>query len=390
MIAGIEIENFTAFGNLDIPLSPRINVIIGSNGTGKTHLLKAIYALAIASQPASAVEGSEKDANAQLTNKLLRIFSPGESRIGALRARGASGGARLCLKGSDDTQVAITFNSRSKGVHVAKDARSEAQSRPVFIPTKEVLSLVRAMQDESHDLATVEMIFDDTYLDLAALLATPGFEDEATGIAEDPRLSNIVRELVALVRGRYRWANEGGFQFEPGEYEERADPDRSRAKTAQMYQDSTVLRFKSKSGELLSSGMTAEGYRKIGVLHRLLCNGSINPGSTGILLWDEPEANLNPALMKEVVQVLLELSRNGQQIILATHDYVLLKWFDLLMDKGKEDHVRYLVMDAGSPNKPEEIRFVDEYSRLSDTGISRTYSDLFDTEIERSLEGVKL
>jgi len=57
MIAGIEIENFTAFGNLDIPLSPRINVIIGSNGTGKTHLLKAIYALAIASQPASAVEG---------------------------------------------------------------------------------------------------------------------------------------------------------------------------------------------------------------------------------------------------------------------------------------------------------------------------------------------
>lgn len=76
MIAGIQIENFTAFGNLDIPFSPRINVIVGSNGTGKTHLLKAIYALAIASQPASAVEGSEKDANPQLTNRLLRVFSP--------------------------------------------------------------------------------------------------------------------------------------------------------------------------------------------------------------------------------------------------------------------------------------------------------------------------
>ena len=35
MIAGIGIENFTVFGNLDIPLSPRINVIIGSNGTGR-------------------------------------------------------------------------------------------------------------------------------------------------------------------------------------------------------------------------------------------------------------------------------------------------------------------------------------------------------------------
>jgi len=390
MIAGIEIENFTAFGNVNIPLSPRINVIIGSNGTGKTHLLKAIYALAIASQPASAVEGSEKDVNAQLTNKLLRVFSPGESRIGALRARGTSGGAKLCLTGSDDTRVAISFNSNSRGVQVEKDARSEAQSRPVFIPTKEVLSLVRAMQNESHDRATVEMIFDDTYLDLAALLATPGFEDEATGLAEDPRLSNIVRELVALVGGRYRWTNEGGFQFEPGEYEERADPDRSRAKTAQMYQDSTVLRFASKGGEPLSSAMTAEGYRKIGVLHRLLCNGSISPGSTGILLWDEPEANLNPALMKEVVQVLLELSRNGQQIILATHDYVLLKWFDLLSDEGKEDHIRYHVIAEAAGNQSISVQSIDDYSRIAETGISQTFSDLYDAEIDRSLEGVKL
>lgn len=385
MIAGVEIENFTAFGNLNIPLSPRINVIIGSNGTGKTHLLKAIYALAIASQPASAVEGSEKDVNAQLTNKLLRVFSPGESRIGALRARGTSGGARLCLTGSDDTRVAISFNSNSRGVQAEKDARSEAQSRPVFIPTKEVLSLVRAMQNDSHDRATVEMIFDDTYLDLAALLATPGFEDEANGLAEDPRLSNIVRELVALVGGRYRWTNEGGFQFEPGEYEERADPDRSRAKTAQMYQDSTVLRFKSKSGEPLSSGMTAEGYRKIGVLHRLLCNGSINPGSTGILLWDEPEANLNPALMKEVVQVLLELSRNGQQIILATHDYVLLKWFDLLMDKGKDDHIRFHAIGRAAETDQLTVETSENYSLISKTAISDTFAELFDEDVARAL-----
>jgi energy-coupling factor transporter ATP-binding protein EcfA2 len=390
MISGIEIENFTAFGNLDIPLSPRINVIIGSNGTGKTHLLKAIYALAIASQPASAVEGSERDANAQLTNKLLRVFSPGESRIGALRARGTSGGAMLCLKGSDDTRVAISFNSNSRGVQVEKDARSEAQSRPVFIPTKEVLSLVRAMQDETHDRATVEMIFDDTYLDLAALLANPGFEDEAATLSADPRLSNIVRELVALVGGRYRWTNDGGFQFEPGVYEERADPGRSRAKTAQMYQDSTVLRFASKGGEPLSSAMTAEGYRKIGVLNRLLCNGSINPGSTGILLWDEPEANLNPALMKEVVQVLLELSRNGQQIILATHDYVLLKWFDLLSDEGKEDHIRYHVIAEEAGDQSISVQSIDDYSRIAETGISQTFSDLYDAEIDRSLEGVKL
>lgn len=387
MIAGIEIENFTAFGKLDIPLSPRINVIIGSNGTGKTHLLKAIYTLAIASQPASEGEGSEKGADTQLTNKLLRVFSPGESKISELCARGASGGASMCLKGSDDTQVAISFNRRSKGVQFETDARSEAQSRPVFIPTKEVLSLVRAMQDENHDRATVEMIFDDTYLDLVALLTSPGFEDEAASLEEDPRLSNIVRELVSLVGGRYRWTNGGGFQFEPGEYEERPDPDRSRAKTAQMYQDSTVLRFQSKGGGPLTSAMTAEGYRKIGVLHRLLCNGSINPGSTGVLLWDEPEANLNPALMKEVVQVLLELSRNGQQIILATHDYVLLKWFDLLTDIGKDDHIRYHALCREAESDRLTVETSDNYSLISNTAISDTFAELFDEDVARALGG---
>jgi len=387
MIAGIEIENFTAFGKLDIPLSPRINVIIGSNGTGKTHLLKAIYTLAIASQPASEGEGPEKGADTQLTNKLLRVFSPGESKISELWARGASGGARMCLKGSDDTQVAISFKRRSKVVQAETDARSEAQSRPVFIPTKEVLSLVRAMQDANHDRATVEMIFDDTYLDLAALLTNPGFEDEVTSLKEDPRLSNIVRELVSLVGGRYRWTKEGGFQFEPGTYEERADPDRSRAKTAQMYQDSTVLRFVARSRESFSSGMTAEGYRKIGVLHRLLCNGSINPGNTGVLLWDEPEANLNPALMKEVVQVLLELSRNGQQIILATHDYVLLKWFDLLMDKGKDDHIQFHVLCRDAETDRLTVESSENYSLISKTAISDTFAELFDEDVARALGG---
>lgn len=390
MITGVEIESFTAFGKLEVSLSSRVNVIIGSNGTGKTHLLKAIYALAIAGQFPSDTERSKKDLETGLSKKLLRIFSPDESKIGGLRASGSTAPARLCLKGSDDSRLAISFSGNSKVARLERDVGSEVQSRPVFIPTKEILSLVRGMRHSDHDRATVEMIFDDTYIDLAERLVHPGFEDEASSLEEDPRLSNIVRELVGLVGGRYCWTNDGAFRFEPGAYEEKANPARSKSKTAQMYQDSTVLRFVPKGGQSLSSGMTAEGYRKIGVLHRLLCNGSINPGSTGILLWDEPEANLNPKLMKKVVQVLLELSRNGQQIILATHDYVLLKWFDLLMDKGKEDHVRFHVIVQEPDGRSVSIHSTDEYSRLVETGISKTFSDLYDAEIDRSLEGVSL
>ncbi|MDX2387794.1 AAA family ATPase [Sinorhizobium medicae] len=390
MIAGVEIESFTAFGSLQLSLSPRVNVVIGSNGTGKTHLLKTIYGLALAGLSASE-DRSAKEVAADISRKLLRLFSPEESRLGTLRPSGAKAPTRLSLVSSDDTRVAISFGSRSEAVQIEVDAGGTGHElQPVFIPTKEVLSLVRGMRHPDHDRATVEMIFDDGYIDLAELLVRPGFEDEASSLAEDPRLSSVVRELVDLVGGRYRWTAGSAFRFEPGRYEERADPARSNSKMAQAYQDSTITRFVAKGGSSLSSGMTAEGYRKIGVLHRLLCNGSINPGTTGVLLWDEPEANLNPKLMKKVVQLLLELSRNGQQIILATHDYVLLKWFDLLMEKGKEDHVRFHVLVKEENSAAITVHSTDDYDQLVNTGIAKTFSELYDAEIERSLEGVSL
>ena len=40
----VKLERFTAFENLDLALSPGINVFVGANGTGKTHLMKVCYA----------------------------------------------------------------------------------------------------------------------------------------------------------------------------------------------------------------------------------------------------------------------------------------------------------------------------------------------------------
>ena len=389
MITGVKIENFTAFGELDITLSPRVNVIIGSNGTGKTHLLKAIYSLALAGQPASA-DLSANEVAADISRKLLRLFSPEEKRIGVLRAKGADGASLLSLVGSDETRVQISFGSRSQAVQISVDTGGTGHElQPVFIPTKEVLSLVRGMRHPDHDRATVEMIFDDSYIDLAELLVYPGFEDEASSLDEDPRLSSVVRELVDLLGGRYRWMSEGAFRFEPGRYEEKLSPARSKSNAAQAYQDSTVTRFVPRGGHSLSSGMTAEGYRKIGVLHRLLSNGSISPGTTGILLWDEPEANLNPKLMKKLVQVLLELSRNGQQIILATHDFVLLKWLDLLIEKGKDDHVRFHALYRDPDSQKLVVEGADSYSLISKSAISDTFAELFDEDMARALGETK-
>ena len=45
----VELENFTAFTSLKLDLCSGINVLVGANGTGKTHLMKVCYAAGDAS-----------------------------------------------------------------------------------------------------------------------------------------------------------------------------------------------------------------------------------------------------------------------------------------------------------------------------------------------------
>lgn len=77
--------------------------------------------------------------------------------------------------------------------------------------------------------------------------------------------------------------------------------------------------------------MVAEGMRKFATLYKLLANGTLTPETT--LFWDEPEANLNPALLKEMAAILAELARAGFQIILATHSLFLMKELHILSQK---------------------------------------------------------
>lgn len=384
MITKLDIKNFTVFNGLTIDFSPKINVIIGENGTGKTHLLKAAYGLC-AGAPLfkNKPDTGEDELEAALTAKLLRLFMPLDDKLGKMHRQGAIDQAYLSAQFAGGQKITATFFNNSKTLAIQDRANYEQyQAEAVFIPTKEVLSLVKGMTDKTHDQKTVELIFDDGYVDLAGAMMKSGHKDTEAKIKLDPRLNTIIPQLVSLIGGRYEWEN-GGFCFQAGKYVEKASPNRTKAQAAKMYQDSTVTEFEATNGHLYSSGMTAEGFRKVGILHRLLSNGTISPGTSGPLFWDEPESNMNPKLMKLLVQILLELSRNGQQIILATHDYVLLKWFDLLLDKGKDDHVRFHVLKQGDSGV--RVETADSYQTIPEHAIANTFSELYDAEIKRSL-----
>ena len=389
MITRLELRNFTVFNSLNIDFSPKINVIIGENGTGKTHLLKAAYGLC-AGVPLfkNKPDASTDEVEAEITAKLLRLFMPLDDKLGKLRRHGVAENAELEASFALEKKIALTFHANSKSLTIQNSSNYEQyQAEAVFIPTKEVLSLVKGMTDQSHDQRTVELIFDAGYVDLAETLMHPGHDDPETKINLDPRFFSIVPKLVKLIKGRYRWEN-GGFCFQSGTYKEKADSNRSKFEAAQMYQDSTVTYFVPTKDPLFSSSMTAEGFRKVGILHRLLSNGTLNPGVSGPLFWDEPESNMNPKMMKLLVQILLELSRNGQQIILATHDYVLLKWFDLLMDKGKEDHVRFHSLYRDPETSEIKVASTEDYLKITPNPIDEAFGFLINKEIENDMGGL--
>ncbi|SIS21648.1 AAA domain-containing protein, putative AbiEii toxin, Type IV TA system [Aquipseudomonas alcaligenes] len=378
MITNLQLKNFTAFTDLAIDFSPGINIIIGENGTGKTQLLKSI--LALCGQEAYVEQAGDK-----LAGKLCRLYHPLTGQVGELRRAGTRGDAVLRATFASGQEITARFNGTARQVKVSTSAGGDIAAAN-FIPTKEVLSLVRGLTAEQPDQPTIERIFDDGYLDLARQLIKEGADDLDAKVKLDPRFASIVPRLANLIGGRYE-LHEGRFCFQAGEYVEKRGKSSSEHKAPQSFQDSEMYFVPAKS-RLLSSTMTAEGFRKIGVLQRLLSNGSLNPGTAGPLLWDEPESNLNPKLMKDLVLALLELARNGQQVILATHDYVLLKWFDLLLDKGKGDQVRFHVLSRQTESGQVLRDSMDDYRAIEPNAIAETFNELTKEQVARKMGGL--
>lgn len=69
--------------------------------------------------------------------------------------------------------------------------------------------------------------------------------------------------------------------------------------------------------------LIADGVSKVALLSYLIANDSLKKDST--LFWDEPETNLNPRMMKQMADSLIQLVKNGTQIILVTHHLFLMK-----------------------------------------------------------------
>lgn len=301
MLKTLDITNFTCFPEAKLEFSPGLNVIVGENGTGKSHLLKLGFsimeALRQSDRPLSSVKFSDKILSllcgvfsVKTANDLVSFQKPKDSM--SIYATWGGKGIFHCSPKKQNTNTNNDQLILDRWFDVSK-YEYEAVKNSVFIPPKEILSVFYGFFGA---LSNRELDFDLTYYELAKDLMITPLKGEAAKGAE--RYLSMVN---AAIGGEYTQKNEK-FYF--------------------------TKKLKNNSGFSMNAAMSAEGHRKIGMLAYLLKNGSLCEGAS--LFWDEPEANLNPKLLTNLAQILVDLS-SVMQITIATHSLFLLRELDICL-----------------------------------------------------------
>ncbi|MDH8701939.1 AAA15 family ATPase/GTPase [Dysgonomonadaceae bacterium PH5-43] len=146
-----------------------------------------------------------------------------------------------------------------------------------------------------------------------------------------------------------------------------------------IYEKDTFYIAKS-DGAKIPFVLEASGFRKFGLLWKLLRNGLLE--SESVLFWDEPENSLNPELIPVLVDILLELSRNGVQIFIATHSEMLASYFSVNQQKG--DNVMFYSLYK---NEQEEVKIDsnDRFDLLKQNKLTEEPVKLYEKKIEKEL-----
>ncbi|MBL7799004.1 MAG: AAA family ATPase [Saprospiraceae bacterium] len=308
MINHVSLQNFVHFREFKYERLGQINVIIGENDTGKTSLLKMLYATAKAWEEFTLLQlgNAEKPAFKQVfARKLKDTFQPDSGKLGDL----------VTQKQNERLKANFTFfdgdkNKQDIDFRISRDEQDGLQDckenvkpcpdpdfRALFVPAKEVLTALKAIRAVNERLLMYG--FDDTYLDLIKSLQ---IESKKGNIAKN--LVEINAALEALFGGKIVQTKKGDFLF------------------------------KKNNKSDFSMALTAEGVKKLGILSTLIRNRELRKGA--ILFMDEPEAVLHPKAIKVLAKTLFLLSESGIQIFLSTHSFFVIKELEIIARREKK------------------------------------------------------
>ena len=299
MIKQLKLSNFTAFKEAELNFSHGINVIIGENGTGKTHLLKLIYFLI---NVENSIGNFKKEwdicrnylldiFNVKTVDELKNIHSDGISKIDTYLEQNLNSSKKYStLYETNRSHLFSThFGYSALNLRLNKSWTDETKfGKTIYIPDKEIISWFKEFYLACN---TQEKSFGKIYTDLAFNLKLPKCKEVS------PSLEITLKILQDIVGG-----------------------------SLELEEDKFFL--VSKDLKRTQANLLSKGILKLATLLHLIENGSLEIGDT--LIWDNPETNLNPKLIKILVGCFYFLNQSGIQIIISTHNYFLLKELDIL------------------------------------------------------------
>ena len=330
MLTTAQIRNLTVFKHADLEFASGLNVIVGENGSGKSHLLKALYALIATSAQEGASSLIDDRSRAPTKTGLQKAFA--DKLIGVMRPESLGRLVRR-KQGRERCEIGLFFGDTTlkTGIRFSTNSKTDVEVEwlpttwqdkvPIFIPTREVLSQYHWL---SPLYRTAHVDIEENLIDLCDLLGALALKG--------PREKTIAKLLAPLedaMGGKVILDQNGRFYLSlPG------------------------------SGKM-EMPLVAEGLRKLAMVARLISTGSLL--DKGYLFWDEPEANLNPKLIKVIAVLLLDLSQHGMQVIVATHSFFLLKELDML-SRQRHQPVRYMGLYAGDDGT--KVQQVEQLANL--------------------------
>ena len=349
MIEKLHIKNFTCFADNEFEFSDGINVFIGENGTGKTHLLKLLL------WNLNYFKNGIQD-GADIGTKGLwpLMFTFGVQDINSLK-RDINFNFEIALTINGKSSVLgkgdwgdLDFNKGSEVAekkvpyYILKEAKNK---KNIFIPSREILSFFNGF------LALYnrrEVSFDATYQMLAESLDLPPLRYE---LAKELGLFDFITELRDILQ-------------------------------ADVVKENGHFYLKTDTSKI-EMNLVAEGWRKIATLIYLILNGELELSKNMVLLIDEPEANLNPKLIGAMAKFLVKMANKGVQIFIATHDYLLsqmLSWNTEYKDKIENPAaVRFFGL-AKIEDDGINVEVADSITELKNNPLLESYLDYYRTE----------
>lgn len=341
VVTRVQFENFGPLPDFEWSNIGAINLIVGKNGTGKTFLLKAIYA-ALKSLEGFG-RGNEPETLEEILNRKMFWTFQGD-RLGDLVDKSSK----------KDLSFAVDFEKQKLSYKIAPGATrikrdslvfngKPRREDSVFIPAKEVLSvypIIRQSRERDRLFG-----FDETYYDLTQAISYSVPQGRNYGNFAKSR--KILKDILG-----------GSAELDP---------------------DTQTWYFVDLKGNRYSINLTAEGIKKNAVLDRLLKNRYLTPGS--VLIFDEPEVGVHPSAISQLWEIFYLLAEQGVQLFIATHSYFTVKKAALI---AREHALSIPILSFNRENRdaPTQIKIDDLKEGMPTNEIIDESIRLYEEEVD--------